>query len=188
MANRNQEDEKVLFEIGRTNLHNPMNKLIIFDARSWAAAHANRFKGGGIESTKYYTTCDIQFCEIDNIHAVRDAIARMYEIGQTTNVLANIQKYLLALENSNWLHLASNILLAVNNIVEKIMVAKCNVLVHCTDGWDRTAQLCALAQLLLEGRFRTIRGFQALIEKDWLSFGHMFARRMGHHNKDHKDD
>ena len=162
--------------------------MVIYDARSWAAAHANRFKGGGLENTKYYTSCELQFCDIDNIHAVRDAITEMYKLGQTPGVLTSPQRWNTALEATNWLQLSSNILQAVNGIVEKILVQKCNVLVHCTDGWDRTAQLCGLAQILLDGRFRTIRGFQALVEKDWLAFGHMFARRMGHHNKDHKDD
>ena len=31
-----------------------------------------------------------------------------------------------------------------------------SVLVHCSDGWDRTAQLVSLAQLMLEPYFRTI--------------------------------
>lgn len=78
MMKRSEEDERVLLEIGRTNVYYPQNKLAIFDARSWTAAHANRIKGGGIENTKYYTNCELQFCDIDNIHAVRDAFSKFY--------------------------------------------------------------------------------------------------------------
>lgn len=30
------------------------------------------------------------------------------------------------------------------------------VLVHCTDGWDRTPQITALAEILLDPYYRTI--------------------------------
>jgi hypothetical protein len=62
------------------------------------------------------------------------------------------------------------------------------VVVHCSDGWDRTAQMCCLAQLFLDPYYRTMEGFAVLIEKDWLSFGHMFARRIGHGSKDDLDN
>jgi len=51
--------------------------------------------------------------------------------------------------------------------------------VHCSDGWDRTAQITSLAQLLLDPRCRTRRGFCQLVAKDWLSFGHKFGERYG---------
>lgn len=53
------------------------------------------------------------------------------------------------------------------------------VLVHCSDGWDRTAQVCALSELMLDAEYRTFQGFQLLIQKEWLWFGHKFADRNG---------
>lgn len=62
-----------------------------------------------------------------------------------------------------------------------------SVVVHCSDGWDRTAQVCSIASVLLNPYYRTITGFQMLIEKDWLSFGHKFSDRCGHMKGDPKE-
>lgn len=51
------------------------------------------------------------------------------------------------------------------------------VLLHCTDGWDRTSQVACLAQLLLDSYYRTVEGFVVLIEKDFFSFGHPLRTR-----------
>ena len=60
-------------------------------------------------------------------------------------------------------------------IADKIESGKTSVVVHCSDGWDRTAHLTALAMLMLDSYYRTIKGFEILIEKEWISFGHRFA-------------
>lgn len=74
-----------------------------------------------------------------------------------------------------------------NNVNFQIEIMSTSVLIHCSDGWDRTAQLSALAMLLLDPYYRTIRGFEVLIEKEWLSFGHKFQQRVGHGDNHHSD-
>lgn len=43
-----------------------------------------------------------------------------------------------------------------------------SILIHGTEGTDSTLQVTSLAQIILEPRSRTIRGFEALIEREWL--------------------
>ena len=45
---------------------------------------------------------------------------------------------------------------------------RASCLVHCSDGWDRTTQTVALAALLLDPYYRTIRGFGVLVEREWV--------------------
>lgn len=67
--------------------------------------------------------------------------------------------FISGVESSGWLkHVRSVLDTAV--FITAAMMEGVSVLVHCSDGWDRTAQTCALAQLLLDPYYRTIQGFQ----------------------------
>ena len=87
--------------------------------------------------------------------------------------------FLVALVNSGWLKHIKSILDAALFIATSVNEG-ITVVVHCSDGWDRTAQTCSLASLFLDPYYRTIDGLEALIEKEWLYFGHMFATRCAH--------
>ncbi|ETO21917.1 hypothetical protein RFI_15287 [Reticulomyxa filosa] len=84
----------------------------------------------------------------------------------------------------SWLNYVRSILATSIAIVSMIHLEQKSVLVHCSDGWDRTSQLCSIAQILLDPYFRTIKGLCVLIEKDWISFGHKFRERFGHFDED----
>jgi len=72
------------------------------------------------------------------------------------------------------------ILQAAIKIAEFVHKKGVSVLVHCSDGWDRTPQLTSLSVILMDPYYRTIKGLEVLIEKEWISFGHQFAARTGH--------
>eukprot|EP01031_Cornospumella_fuschlensis_P044073 gene44073-53884_t len=72
-----------------------------------------------------------------------------------------------------------NILAASVFVTEQVHVHAHTVLVHCSDGWDRTPQVTSLAQILLDPFYRTVSGLCMLIEKDWCAFGHKFQDRSG---------
>ena len=69
--------------------------------------------------------------------------------------------------------------LKITNEIAKLVSEGNNVLTHYSKSWDRTPQLVATSQVLLDPYYRTFMGFAVLVEKDWLSFGHQFAKRSG---------
>lgn len=93
--------------------------------------------------------------------------------------------WLPALHSSgHFTHLA-NLLAGVNQVLACLSQG-ITTLVHCSDGWDRTALVTSLSQLALDGYYRTVEGFIVLIEREFLSFGHRFADRLGHGHFSHE--
>ncbi|XP_060737230.1 myotubularin-related protein 3 isoform X1 [Tachysurus vachellii] len=153
------------------------HKLLILDARSYAAAVANRAKGGGCECPEYYPNCEVLFMGMANIHTIRKSFQSLRFLCAQMPDPAN---WLSALESTKWLQHLSLLLKAALLVVNAVDRDHRPVLVHCSDGWDRTPQIVALSKLLLDPYYRTIEGFQVLVEMEWLDFGHKFADRCGH--------
>ncbi|RXN38664.1 myotubularin-related 4 isoform X2 [Labeo rohita] len=91
-----------------------------------------------------------------------------------------LSSWLSALESTRWLQHLSVMLKAATLVCSAVEREGRPVLVHCSDGWDRTPQIVALAKILLDPFYRTIEGFQVLVETEWLDYGHKFADRCGH--------
>ncbi|KAK1892127.1 Myotubularin-related protein 3 [Dissostichus eleginoides] len=172
------------------------HKLLILDARSYAAAVANRAKGGGCECPEYYPNCEVVFMGMANIHSIRKSFqslrflcTQMPDPAKYVSLLllqisppdsAGSNSELCAVTSTKWLQNLSLLLKASLLVMNAVERDHRPVLVHCSDGWDRTPQIAALSKLLLDPYYRTIEGFQVLVETDWLDFGHKFADRCGH--------
>ncbi|KAF0695811.1 Aste57867_13408 [Aphanomyces stellatus] len=127
------------------------------------------------------TTCRLVFMGIENIHVMRKSFQKLAEICLASDPQHDAPgKWHEQLASSKWMDHLSRILHASVEIVRLIKTDKASVLVHCSDGWDRTSQLTGLAELMLDPYYRTIRGFCLLVEKDWCSFGYKFCERTGH--------
>ncbi|SPO31360.1 related to YMR1 - Phosphatidylinositol 3-phosphate phosphatase [Ustilago trichophora] len=181
---------------------------LIIDARPTTNAMANVAKGAGTENMEYYKGCKKSYLGIENIHVMRDSLNKVTDALRESEPIATFGMRVealgdataadsvtdgsgsvlrlnptpvdpAALRKSMWLKHIQSLMEGSMSIVRNVHINSSHVLIHCSDGWDRTSQLAAIAQICLDPYFRTFDGLAVLIEKDWLSFGHKFTDRGG---------
>jgi hypothetical protein len=178
---RSPPDEKLITDIFATNPRSrgatSFPEHYIIDARSFQSAAANQVRGAGFERAEFYGGCQVEFLGIGNIHTVRESLERLQRLCRAA---ANRQDrdWLTKLDETSWLRHISDILRGSIRIAS-LVHSGATVVVHCTHGWDRTTQLVSLSELMLDRHYRTLRGFEELIEKEWCAFGHRFDARCG---------
>ncbi|XP_043077722.1 myotubularin-related protein 1b isoform X2 [Puntigrus tetrazona] len=177
---RCREDERYLQTILDANAQS--HKLCIFDARQSTVADTNKAKDGGYENESFYINVELNFLEIPNIHVMRESLRKLKEVVYPA---IDQQRWFSSVDSTHWLEYIRLLLAGAVRIADRIESGKTSVVVHCSDGWDRTAQLTSLAMLMLDAHYRSLRGFQVLLEKEWLSFGHRFTSRVGHGDGNH---
>ncbi|EAL45583.1 myotubularin, putative [Entamoeba histolytica HM-1:IMSS-B] len=171
-----KEDQEFLSEI-RTIGKNDDAILYIFDCRPVTNAYANRVNGGGYENTNAYKKTQLKFLNIPNIHTVVDCFIKMRNALFIRDTLTPLSYYR---DTSEWLDLLFGLVSAIIDVVSLVQKGE-TILVHCSDGWDRTAQISSLCRLILSKGYRTTKGFCDLIYQEWISSGHQFQKRL--HNK-----
>jgi len=148
-------------------------KLQIVDCRSKWAARGNLFGKVGNEDESNYKNCNVQFMDIGNVDKIRSSYQSIQKLSEEIDIPDR-----LVFEHTNWLNYIKKLLESANNIAKMIEDGN-SVLVHCSDGTDRTSQVVSTVQLLLDPFYRTIKGFGILIQKEWLSFSHSFEEKCG---------
>eukprot|EP01043_Picozoa_sp_COSAG02_P014843 COSAG02_NODE_619_length_19446_cov_9.557141_11_plen_575_part_00 len=160
LASNSPHDEEfvgLLQQIGNdTGTGGRTTKLLtIFDCRSHSAAAANSLKGAGLEDPARYVGCERVFLDIGNIHAMRHSLDALMNL-----IVSEVQEFddheaswLPQLSSTGWLNYI-RLLLGSSLEVALLVRDGGHALIHCSDGWDRTSQVCALAQLMLDPYFR----------------------------------
>ncbi|GBP81252.1 Myotubularin-related protein 8 [Eumeta japonica] len=152
---RCMEDEQMLDLIRRANPN--CGYMYVVDTRPRINAMVNRAAGKGYENEAFYENIKFQFMGIGNIHVMRKSLQKLVETCEQTS--PTMSSFLSGLESSGWLkHIKS--ILDTSWWIAGAVDSGVSVCVHCSDGWDRTAQVVSLASVLLDPHYRTINGFQ----------------------------
>ncbi|XP_033123580.1 myotubularin-related protein 6-like [Anneissia japonica] len=177
------EDEQMLQAILKSNPKSTF--MYVVDTRPKINAMVNKASGKGYENTDFYSNIKFKFIGIENVHVMRNSLQKLVEVCEYKN--PTMEAVLSGLESSGWLKHIKAVMDTSLFIAKAVSEEAVSVLVHCSDGWDRTAQTCSLAGMILDPYYRTIQGFQVLVEKEWLAFGHKFLDRCGLINCDSKE-
>lgn len=173
-------DEKT----GKRLIYGAQQSNLIVDARPTINAMVNQVQGMGSENMDKYKFARKIFLSIENIHVMRSSLNKVVDALKDADI-SPLPPNKELLHQSGWLRHIHDVLDGSAIIARQVGINHSHVLIHCSDGWDRTSQLSALAQIMLDPYYRTLEGFIVLVEKDWLAFGHMFRLRSGHLN--HED-
>ncbi len=136
------------------------HRIYIMDARPKVNSMVNIVNGGGYESEDAYPNAELLFLDIHNIHVMRESLRKVKDI---CFPVIDDQRWLSNVDNTHWLDHLHHILSGAVRIADKVENNKTSVVVHCSDGWDRTAQLTSIAMLLLDPYYRTLKGFEVRI-------------------------
>jgi hypothetical protein len=167
----------------RKRVYGSTRQNLIADARPKINMLANRAGGGGIENPAYYAghndmPIEVAFLNIANIHVMRSSLDKVIESLGNSDYL-DLPPNQDLLRKSAWLSHIAGLIEGSEMVARVVGLGGSHVLVHCSDGWDRTSQVSALAQIMLDPYYRTLDGFITLVQKDFLSFGHKFRDRNG---------
>jgi myotubularin-related protein 9 len=146
-------------------------KGLIFDTRDLSVAKSATSKGGGYETDDNYPLWKRRHFSLERFDQLYVSLAKLID---ATN---DNDKWLSKLESSGWLNNVRQALHLSALIADELHNKNSCVLIHGSDGTDNTLLVSSLVQLILNKEYRTLKGFQMLIDKEWLLGGHPFSRR-----------
>eukprot|EP00048_Salpingoeca_helianthica_P002776 m.60482 g.60482 ORF g.60482 m.60482 type:complete len:644 (+) comp12297_c0_seq1:40-1971(+) len=87
--------------------------------------------------------------------------------------------WLSSLDSTKWPALVTSCLRVASQVARRIHDRQCVLLIGGEEA-DLDCIISSLVQLILDPEFRTGKGFNSLIRREWLMAGHPFATRLGH--------
>lgn len=115
---------------------------------------------------------------IDKVTALLESVSKLVEACNDPNL--STDKWLSKLDSSNWMTNLKDSLNCACLVAQFLDQEGASVLVHGAEGTDATLLVTSLTQIILNPDCRTVRGFEAVVEREWIQAGYPFAKRHAH--------
>ncbi|KXJ75459.1 hypothetical protein RP20_CCG011683 [Aedes albopictus] len=115
---------------------------------------------------------------LSSISSLLDSFVRLMEA--CNDVGSSSDRWLSRLEGSSWLSFVLNAMNVSCVVAQCLALEGVPVVVHGGKGLDTPLIVTSVAQIILNPDCRTIKGLQALIEREWLQAGYPFSTRHKH--------
>ncbi|XP_036698535.1 myotubularin-related protein 10 isoform X2 [Balaenoptera musculus] len=124
---------------------------------------------------------------LPNIQEIQAAFVKLKQLCVNEPFEETEEKWLSSLENTRWLEYVRAFLKHSAELVYMLESKRLSVVLQEEEGRDLSCIVASLVQVMLDPYFRTITGFQSLIQKEWVMAGYPFLDRCSHLKRSEKE-
>uniref|UniRef100_A0A8C0LDD0 Myotubularin-related protein 10 n=1 Tax=Canis lupus dingo TaxID=286419 RepID=A0A8C0LDD0_CANLU len=124
---------------------------------------------------------------LPNIQEIQAAFVKLKQLCVNEPFEETEEKWLSSLENTRWLEYVRAFLKHSAELVYILESRHLSVVLQEEEGRDLSCIVASLVQVMLDPHFRTITGFQSLIQKEWVMAGYQFLDRCNHLKRSEKE-
>lgn len=134
---------------------------------------------------------DVYKCDLDHglptLLDIQTAFTKLKQLCVNELFDETEERWFSSLEGTRWLEYVRVYLKQAVELVYVMDSKRLSVVLQEEEGRDLSCLVASLVQLMLDPYFRTIVGFQSLIQKEWVMAGYPFLDRCNHLRKSEKE-